>query len=305
MYRDSGPYRRQRIPLLMRLVPVAIAAAMIGFTMLRGCQEGPFGRQQVVGLNPQEEAVLGLEAFQQVLSEADVVEQGPTVTAVREIAQRLVNATADPKFLELTRLKRAQFEHFEWQVEVVQGKEVNAFCLPGGKIVVYTGILPVAQTDAGLATVMGHEIAHALAHHGAERMAQQRMVQIGMQGVQGSLGDLDYNQQAAVMQILNAGAKYGILGYSRKHESEADHLGLLLMATAGYDPRASIRFWERMQQASGGRQGQAEFASTHPSHQTRIADLTELQAQAMPLYEASRSQSKTRLLPGIEVERGN
>lgn len=302
MYYDSRS-TRGRIPLAMRLVPIAIAAAMIGFTMLRGCQEGPFGRQQVVAMNPQEEAQLGLQAFQEVLSDSDVIQQGPSVQAVRQIAQRLINATADPKFLELTHLKRSQFENFDWQVEVVQSKEVNAFCLPGGKIVVYTGILPVAQTDAGLATVMGHEIAHALAHHGAERMAQQRMVQIGMQGVQGSLGDLDYNQQAAVMQILNAGAKYGILGYSRKHESEADHVGLLLMATAGYDPRESIRFWERMEQASGTRQSMPEFASTHPSHQTRVSELTELQADALPLYEASQAQSKTRLLPGIEVER--
>jgi predicted Zn-dependent protease len=302
MYYDTRS-SRGRIPLVMRLVPIAIAAAMIGFTMLRGCQEGPFGRQQVVAMNPQEEAQLGLQAFQEVLSDAKVVQRGPTVQVVREIAQRLVNATAEPQFLERTHLKRAQFEDFDWQVEVVESQEVNAFCLPGGKIVVYTGILPVAQTDAGLATVMGHEIAHALAHHGAERMAQQQMVQIGMRGVQGSLGDLDYNQQAAVMQILNAGAKYGILGYSRKHESEADHLGLLLMATAGYDPREAIRFWERMQQASGGRQSAPEFASTHPSHRTRIADLNELQAEAMPLYEASRSQSRTKLLPGIEVER--
>jgi predicted Zn-dependent protease len=238
-----------------------------------------------------------------VLSDAEVVQRGPTVKAVREVAQRLVTATADSQFLELTHLKRSQFENFDWQVEVVESKEVNAFCLPGGKIVVYTGILPVAQTDAGLATVMGHEIAHALAHHGAERMAQQQMVQIGMRGVQGSLGDLDYNQQAAVMQVLNAGAKYGILGYSRKHESEADHVGLLLMATAGYDPRESIRFWERMQAASGRRQSVPEFASTHPSHQTRIADLNDLQAEAMPLYEASRSQSNVKLLPGTEVER--
>jgi predicted Zn-dependent protease len=284
-------------------VPILIAALMIGFTMLRGCQEGPFGRRQIVAMNSQQEAALGLQAFQEVLSDADVVRQGPDVKAVREIAQRLVNATADSRFLELTHLKREQFENFDWQVEVVHSKEVNAFCLPGGKIVVYTGILPVAQTDAGLATVMGHEIAHALAHHGAERMAQQQIASIGLQGIGGSLGDLDYNQRAAVLQVLNAGAQYGILGYSRKHESEADHVGLALMATAGYDPAESIRFWERMAGATGGRQSVPEFASTHPSHQTRISDLTELQPEALALYRNSRSQSRTKLLPGLSVER--
>src|SRR5262249_46674454 len=147
------------------------------------------------------------------------------------------------KFLEMTKLPE---RNYDWQVRVIRSKEVNAFCLPGGKMVVYTAILPVCQTDAGLATVMGHEISHALARHGAERMAQQQLAQIGIPAAGASLGNLDPRDRARIMQVLNAGAQFGILKYSRSHESEADHVGLLLMATAGYDPKEAIKFWERM-----------------------------------------------------------
>jgi predicted Zn-dependent protease len=126
-------------------------------------------------------------------------------------------------------------------------------------------------------------------------MAQQQIAQIGVVAAGSSLGDLDPQQRAQVMQVLNAGATFGILKYSREHESEADHMGLLLMAAAGYDPRESIRFWERMQQASRGG-GPPEFLSTHPSHQTRIRDLSNWMPEALPLYEASQRKSEGRLL---------
>src|SRR5262249_32820279 len=140
----------------------------------------------------------------------------------------------------------------QWNVEVVNSNEKNAFCLPGGKIVVYTGILPIAQTDAGLATVLGHEISHALCRHGNERMGKQQIVNIGMGAVNSSLGDLDPQNRQQILSVINAGAKFGILHYSREHESEADHMGLLLMAAAGYDPHEAARFWQRMQEQSKG-----------------------------------------------------
>ncbi|MEK6259857.1 MAG: M48 family metallopeptidase [Planctomycetota bacterium] len=294
-----GNYRQNRGPgfnLGTRMIPIVIGLIAIGVTMARGCQQGPFGRAQVVAMNAQQEAQLGLQAFQEVLSDARVVRRGPTVEAVREVTNRLTQATRNPEF---QRRIGTKIPDFKWELEVVDEKQVNAFCLPGGKMVVYTAILPVAETDAGLATVIGHEISHALAHHGSERMAQTQIANIGLTAAGASIGDMDPGTRQQVMQMMNAGAKFGILGYSRSHESEADRMGLLLMAAAGYDPRESIRFWERMSSASGGG-APPEFMSTHPSHGTRVRDLTNWIPEAMPLYEHSESKSGTRVLPGVE-----
>ena len=279
-----------------RMIPIVIGLIAIGITMVRGCQQGPFGRAQVVAMNTQQEAQLGLQAFHEVLSDARVVKRGPTVEAVREVADRLIKATKNPEF---QRQIGTKIPDFKWELEVVDDKQVNAFCLPGGKMVVYTAILPVAETDAGLATVIGHEISHALAHHGAERMAQTQIANIGLVAAGASMGDMDPGKRQQLMQVMNAGAKFGILGYSRSHESEADHMGLMLMAAAGYDPRESIRFWERMSSAGGGK-APPEFMSTHPSHGTRVRDLTNWIPEALPLYEHSESKSGTRVLPGVE-----
>ena len=210
-YDPSGPRR-----LGIRLLPIVLAILAAGFVAMKGCQEGPFGRRQIVALNPQQEKALGAQAFQEVLSSAQVVRDGPTVDAVRGVARRLANASGGERFLEAVGLPKQQFE---WEVRRVRSQEVNAFCLPGGKIVVYTAILPVCESEAGLATVMCHEIAHALAHHGAERMAQQQIAQIGVTAAGASLGDIDPRKRDQIMAALGAGAQFGILRYSRKHES--------------------------------------------------------------------------------------
>jgi len=279
----------------MRMLPIVIGVIAIGFTMVRGCQEGPFGRKQLVGMNPQEEAALGAQAFKEVLSDSEVLSRGPVVAAVQEITTRLAKATQNPEFLKLV---KQPAQEMGWQLSVVRSDECNAFCLPGGKIVVYTGIIPVAETDAGLATVIGHEIAHALAHHGAERMAHTQLAQIGSTAVGASIGGDDPARQRQVMAVLNAGAKFGILSYSRDHESEADHMGLLLMAAAGYDPQESVRFWQRMQEFNNGPKP-PEFLSTHPSHETRVQQLTKWIPEAMPLYEASKIHTADEMLPEL------
>jgi predicted Zn-dependent protease len=280
---------------LMRLAPLAIAGVVAAVVAYQSCQPGPFGRHQIVALDPQQEQQLGLQAYQEVLGQSDVVRDGPAVEAVREITRRLVRATSNPDFLRITGLSKPP--DFQWDVKLVRDQQVNAFCLPGGKMVVYTAILPVAKTHAGLATVMGHEISHALAHHGAERMAQTQIANILMTGAAGSLGDMDPGQRQQVMQVLNAGAQFGILKYSRKHESEADHMGLFLMAAAGYDPQATVQFWERMQAATKRGGGTPEFMSTHPSHETRIRDLHNWLPEAEPLARADPAPDNDEPLP--------
>lgn len=281
-----------------RLLPIVIGVIAAGFLMVKGCQEGPFGRQQIVGLTPQQESTLGLQSFRQVLSQ----EQGnveptdaPISEAVTQIGRRLAAASASKDFLQASKLKPQQFE---WDFRVIDSRQVNAFCLPGGKVVVYTGIVPVCKDYDGLATVMGHEIGHALAHHGAERMAQQQLVNIGQMAAASSMSDLEPQQRLRLMALLGAGAQFGILlPYSRKHESEADHLGLLLMATAGYDPRSAVGFWQRMERVGGS--SRSEFTSTHPSHATRIRDIEGWLPQAMALYNRSKPQDGERSLPSV------
>jgi predicted Zn-dependent protease len=269
--------------LAVRAVPIIIALVIAAFTMTRGCQEGPFGRKQLVAINTQEETAMGAQAFQEILSEnqRSIVNDQDIVNAVQRVARNLVKGTSNEDFVRLVKLPP---QGFDWKLRVLRSSQVNAFCLPGGKIVVYTGILPIAQTEAGLAVVLGHEIGHALAHHGAERMAQQKLVQIGQIAAAGSMSDMDPSTRQQMIGLLSAGAQLGILRYSRKHESEADHIGLDLMAAARYDPKEAPKFWVRMQ-SSAGPQGTPEFLSTHPSHERRIGDLEDLLPEAERIFQ--------------------
>jgi predicted Zn-dependent protease len=235
------------------------------------------GRASHVGMSTQQESALGLQSYQQVLSQSQAISSGPELEMVKGVAGRLATATG----------KTGQ--DFDWRVSLIQDGKVNAFCLPGGKIVVYTGIIPTAQNEAGLATVLGHEMAHATSRHGAQRVLQQNLTQTVMTGVAVSLSDMDYDKQRAVMGALGAGAQFGVLmPFGRKHESEADEVGLIYMARAGYDPQESIRFWQRMEQ-SGSAQP-PEFLSTHPSHGTRIAQLQALMPKALEVYNHSQQR---------------
>jgi predicted Zn-dependent protease len=262
----------------LTLVPLIIAGVVILFQFLSAERytNPETGKVQRVALSTQQEESLGLQAFQQVLSSADVIQSGPAVEAVRRVSSRIAAQTGPAA------------SSFNWQVSVVNSEQVNAFCLPGGKIVVYTGIIPVAETEAGLATVIGHEVAHAVARHGAQRVFQNRLVQTALVGASFSLGDMDYGQRQTIMGLLGAGAQYGVLlPFGRDHEVEADQMGLLYMARAGYDPRESIPFWERMGRAAGGGQP-PEFMSTHPSHGTRIQNLQAFMDRALAEYSRVR-----------------
>lgn len=238
------------------------------------------GRVARVGLSTEQETALGLQSYREVVSQSDLVTSGPDYQHVVGVAQRLAAAVGDAG------------RNFDWQVSVIRSDQANAFCLPGGKIAIYTGILKYTRTDAGLAAVMGHEMAHAIARHGSQRLLQNSLTQTMMMGASFSFSDMDWNQRSMVMAALGAGAQFGVLlPFSRKHESEADELGLIYMARAGYDPAEAIGFWERMAEADG--QQPPEFASTHPSHGTRIQHLRELLPKAQAEF-AQRQDRATR-----------
>ena len=220
---------------------------------------------------------MGLQSYQQILSQSQTINSGPQVELVQRVVKRLASATGDAG------------KNFDWRVSVVQSDQINAFCLPGGKIIVYTGILPVANTESALATVLGHEMAHATSRHGAQRALEQNLTQTAMIGVAGSLSDMDYEKQRAILGAFGAGAQYGVLmPFSRSHESEADHIGLIYMARAGFDPRESIAFWKRMEHTNSAQPPQ--LLSDHPSHGIRIQQLENWMPQAMEEYDKGHSR---------------
>lgn len=256
--------------------PLVIAAVVMAFQYFSADKvtNPETGKAVRVAMSPEKEAALGLQSYQEILSQSETIDRGPDYELVRRVAQNLATATGDSA------------KDFDWQVTLIRSQQANAFCLPGGKIAVYTGILRYAQTEAGLATVMGHEMAHAVARHGSQRLLRTSLTQTALMGAQFSMGDLDYQQRQTLMAALGAGAQYGvILPFSRDHESEADQMGLLYMARAGYDPRESIAFWQRMSEAESHQP--PEFASTHPSHGTRIQRLQAFLPTAVAQYESS------------------
>ena len=179
-----------------------------------------------------------------------------------------------------------ELRDYQWEFNLVENKEVNAWCMPGGKVVVYTGILPLTQDETGLAVVMGHEIAHAIAQHGNERMSQGLLVELGGMALSEALQSRPQKTQQLWMTAFGLGAQVGaILPYSRLQETEADHIGLIFMAMAGYDPRAAIDFWQRMAQSGGA--GVPEFLSTHPSDETRIRNIQEFTPEALQYYQGN------------------
>ncbi|KAF1710396.1 peptidase [Pseudoxanthomonas kalamensis DSM 18571] len=230
-------------------------------------------------IDAEEEKAMGLQAYQEILS------QEPPLPADAEISQQV--RTIAQRLIEKVGVVEAQiaadhgtqpngiWKDFDWAVNVIPSEQANAFCLPGGKMAVYTGLIPVAQNADAVAVVMGHEIAHALLRHGAQRMSQQKLSQIGQMA--GAMSGMDAQQQQMMMSALGYGY---LLPYAREHETQADEVGLLLAAAACFDPQEAVPLWERMGEASGG-QAPPEFASTHPNPGTRIQNLSALMPKAM------------------------
>ncbi len=254
----------------LRIWPLLLFGAFFLYYKYSHTQTAPItGRSQMIDISRDQEMALGLQSYQQILGSEEVVPSGQAVDAVRSIGDKLRIASKDVD------------PGFQWEYNLLRSDQANAFALPGGKVAVYSGLLPIAQNADGLAVVMGHEIAHALLRHGAERMAHQKLSQFGQMAVGMSIGNMDMGTQTMIMGALGVGAQYGLLlPFSRDHESEADHVGLLLMARACFDPREAPHLWERMAAANGGKQ-QAEFTSTHPSNATRIRQMEAWMPEAL------------------------
>jgi predicted Zn-dependent protease len=200
---------------------------------------------------------------------------------VKQVGQNIANAVKT--FLK-SKNKESLIEGYQWEYNLVEDPQPNAWCMPGGKIVVYTGILPYTKDAAGLAVVMGHEVAHAVARHGNERMSHQIVAQYGAQALNSFISDQPETSRILFQQAYGLGTQYGVmLPYSRMHESEADKMGLVFMAIAGYDPHNAVEFWERMSKSGG--QKPPEIMSTHPSDETRMKALEEFMPEAMKYYK--------------------
>lgn len=256
---------------------------VIFLLFIMGCATTPItNRRQMMLVSAEQMSQLGDQAFQKVLTQEKSLDDPKTNQRVGEIVQNLAKVSDSKE---------------DWKYAVFASAERNAFCLPGGNIGVFAGILPVARTDAGLAAVLGHEIGHVMAHHGAERMSQGIVVQGAMMGA--DIATQSEKNRNLILGALGVGAQFGImLPFSRKQENEADRIGMILMARAGYDPEEAIKVWERMDQDP---QRVPEFLSTHPSAKSRIKNLKKFLPEAKREFLAAKTKMPSQLLPITEV----
>ena len=255
-----------------------LGAAVCIVGLIFACAQNPFTGQK--SLNFVSNSQLFPSSFQQygtflkenkvIAGTADAQRVERVGVQIKSAAERWLKANGYSQYLN----------GYQWEYKLIESKDVNAWCMPGGKIVVYSGILPITKDDAGLATVMGHEVAHALANHGAQRMSTAQLQELGAVGVAVATGNKSAEQQQMWQQYYGIGSQVGVmLPFSRSYENEADKIGLTLMALAGYNPELALAFWERMA-AGGGGNKPPEFMSTHPSDATRIANIKRLIPEA-------------------------
>jgi predicted Zn-dependent protease len=257
------------MPAMRRLGAPVLAALLL---VVVACQTVPItGRRQLLLLPEGTELQMGLASYQEVLAKAKVSTDPAVNAQVTRVGQRIAEATGRTDYA--------------WEFRVIEDKQVNAFALPGGKVAVYTGILPVTRDDAGLAAVLGHEVAHATARHGGERVSQQLLVTTSLAAVQVALSGRDPAMVQSVAGLLGAGASVGLLlPWGRQQEAEADHLGLIYMAKAGYHPSAARDLWVRMAELGKSRARPPEFLSTHPAPETRIRQIEAWIPEALQHY---------------------
>ncbi len=248
-----------------------------------GCSTVPITGRKQLSFIPQNQLITSsADSYRQLISESKLSGDAQKKQMVVDVGRRI--ASSAEEFMRENGMEK-EIQNYHWEFKLIEDdKTVNAFCMPGGKIAVYTGILPVTRDEDGLAVVMGHEVAHALANHGGERMSQLLIVQMGATSLSAALSGQPEQTRQLLMQAFGLGANVGVLlPYSRSHELEADHIGLILMARAGYDPRTAIPFWQRMNNLGGERP--PEFLSTHPAPEKRIQDLQNELPEAMKYYK--------------------
>jgi predicted Zn-dependent protease len=268
---------------MFQLVNKSWVWALLALTLILGaCASVPItGRRQFNVIPDGQMHEMSFQQYGQVLEESHLSTNGRDVAMIKRVGARIQAAVeqyaADNGW-------SGQLASYDWEFNLIESDQVNAWCMPGGKVAFYTGILPVCQGETGVAVVMGHEIAHAIAEHGAERMSHQMVLQMGGMALSEAVREKPQETQALYMAAFGVGAQYGaMLPFSRQHESEADHMGLIFMAMAGYDPREAPVFWQRM--AAGGGQKPPEFLSTHPSDETRVRQLDEHMIEALKFYK--------------------
>ncbi|MES2456692.1 MAG: M48 family metallopeptidase [Bacteroidota bacterium] len=267
---------------MKKLLIVGIASVSLA---LSSCSTVPLtGRSRLNLVSDEQVLPMAFQAYGEFLTEnkkAVLPTSNAQAQRVKTIGNKLIAAVQN--YMNSNNFGD-QIANYKWEVNVVESKELNAWCMPGGKIVVYTGILPVTKDDAGLATVMGHEIAHAIAGHSAERMSQE-MVGQGL-GALGNAATANNSKRQSIFNTLyGIGAPLAMLSYGRNQELEADRLGLIFMAMAGYNPQNAIGFWQRMATAGQGSQKPPEFLSTHPSDETRIGRIQNALPEAQKYYK--------------------
>ncbi len=280
-YPGGAPRRRGLFGNVRWLILLAFAG-YAAFYWFSNRVVDPYTGEKVLidnSISVDEEKALGLQAYQEILSQERPVDPDSAIARdVRQIAQRLIEKVPEVEAAiaqERGTQPTGNWKSFDWDVNVIESEQANAFCLPGGKMAVYTGLIPVAKNADAVAVVMGHEIAHALLRHGAQRMSQQKLTQIGQMA--GAMSGMDPQQQQMVMAAMGYGY---LLPYARSHETQADEVGLMLAAAACFNPQEAVPLWERMSEHSGG-QAPPEFSSTHPNPGTRIQNLTALMPKAM------------------------
>lgn len=262
-------------------IKAAITVSIL-LIIIVSCQKVPITGRKQVSLIPESQLIgMSLTSYKEFLAKTPAV---PATNENAQLVKKVGNkmAKAVEVFMKEKGLS-SQLAGYKWEFNLVNDDAVNAWCMPGGKVVVYSGLLGVTQTEAALACVMGHEIAHAVARHGNERMSQGMLVQVGGLALDVALSQKSELTRNLFAQSFGISSQLGILKYSRMHESEGDKMGLVFMAIAGYNPNAAVGFWERMSKAGGGKKP-PEILSTHPSDQTRIADIKAFLPEAMKYY---------------------
>ncbi len=249
--------------------------------IIYGCATVPVtGRRQLSLVSNSEILPLSFDQYAQVLKENKISDNKEWTAMVKNAGKRI--QVAAERFMRESGVAN-QLDGYAWDFNLIESETVNAWCMPGGKVAFYTGIMPICKTEEGVAVVMGHEVAHAIANHGRERMSQGLVTNLGLSTVGAAMGSNPTLTQQIFMQSVGVGSQLGMLKFSRTHESEADKIGLIFMAMAGYNPREAPEFWKRMEAKAGG-QRPPEFLSTHPSPDTRIQDLNAQMPEALKYY---------------------